>query len=164
MKYVLLLGLLLAPLAASAATGPVPLGPDGGAFGDWTAAKYKTGAAKVCYAFTNAQSSKPSLAGRSNVLLTVTERKASHDEVTLTAGFTYPANAKVALDVKGLTVKFYTKGGNAFTTDGPNAVAAFEKTDTATVTSTGPTGATVVDIFSLKGFTNAFKAVVKACK
>jgi hypothetical protein len=151
MKFQLALALFLAPLAAFAATGPVPLGPNHGRFGDWTAATYKTGAAKVCYAFTHGSTS--------SVLLTVTERKLSHDEVSITAK--YPDNATVTLKAKGAKINFYTKGGTAFTSDGPNAVALFGKAKTAVAASSAGGKA---DNFSLTGFTGAYKAIVKACK
>jgi len=151
MKYQLALALFLAPLAAFAATGPVPLGPNHGKFDAWTAATFKTRGSKVCYAFTHGDSS--------NVLLTVTERKIAHDEVTIAAN--YPDNATVILKIKEAKIKFYTKAGTAFTTDGPNAVALFGKAKKAVATSSAGTG---TNSFSLTGFTGAYKAIVKACK
>ena len=163
MKYLGAALLFLIPAIAAAADGPVALGSNGGKFGDWTAAAYGTGGAKVCYAFTNAQTSTPSWKSRGPVMLTVTERTGSRDEVTLTAGYTYPPKPTVNLTVGATKVDFYTQGGTAFTTSGGEAVAAFRNGATAQAVSTGPHGHPVTDVFSLTGFSDAYGAIIKAC-
>jgi len=153
----------LLPVTALAAGGPVPLGDTGGKFGDWTAATYGSGAAKACYAFTTAINSAPALVGRGPPMLTVVERQAAHDEVTLSAGFAYPNDAKVTLAVNGSNLSFYTKGETAFTTDGAAAVIAFEQGANASASSSAPGGKTVTDNFSLAGFSDAYHAITAAC-
>lgn len=163
MKYLGAALLLLIPTVAAAASGPVALGGNGGKFGDWTAATYGTGSAKVCYAFTNAQSSKPDWKSRGPVMLTVTERTGSRDEVTLSAGYTYPPKSSVTLTIGTSAIDFYTQGGTAFTTSGSDAIAAFRNGASAQAASTGPHGHPVTDIFSLTGFSDAYGAIIKAC-
>ncbi|WP_026440601.1 invasion associated locus B family protein [Acidocella facilis] len=157
---------LLALLPASAlAAGPTALGPNGGKYGDWTAATYGTGAAKICYAFTTVQSAKPAIASRGKVMLTVTNRKGSANEVSVTAGYDYPKDAKVKLSVGPQDFGFYTQKNVAFTADGAKAVAAFKSGNDAVVTSPGPKGKiTVTDQFSLSGFSAAYKAISDACQ
>ncbi len=150
-------------MLAAAADGPQALGPNGGKFGDWTAATYGSGSAEVCYAFTTADTSKPAIAKRGPVMLTVTERAGARDEVTLGAGYKYPANAKVSLDVGTATIDFYTQGDTAFTTGGANAVAAFKTGSAAQAVSTGPHGHDVTDDFPLTGFSGAYAAITAAC-
>jgi invasion protein IalB len=163
MKYAVL-ALSLLPLAAFAqSAGPVPLGANQGKFGDWTAATYGSGAAKACYAFTTAQASAPAIKGRGDVMLTVTQRKAGKDEVTLSAGYTYPAKAVVTLDAGNGPISFYMKGSTAFTTAGTSAVGAFQQGSTAIAKSSAPGGVTVTDNFSLAGFSDAYAAINAAC-
>jgi hypothetical protein len=162
MRKILYAMVLLAPLAAQA-DGPVPLGSDGGKFGDWTAATYGSGNAEACYAFTVAQASSPALPGRGQVMLTVTERPGAHDEVTLSAGYDYPRKPTVTLDVDGTKISFYTKGDTGFTTDGGTAVTAFQQGATASATSSAPGGGNVTDVFSLAGFSDAYSAITAAC-
>jgi hypothetical protein len=152
MRKILYAMVLLAPLAAQA-DGPVPLGSDGGKFGDWTAATYGSGNAEACYAFTVAQASSPALPGRGQVMLTVTERPGAHDEVTLSAGYDYPRKPTVTLDVDD----------TGFTTDGGTAVTAFQQGATASATSSAPGGGNVTDVFSLAGFSDAYSAITAAC-
>jgi hypothetical protein len=147
------------PVSAFAAAGPQSLG----SFGDWTAASYGTGAEEACYAFTTAKSSSLALPKRGAVQLTVTQRKSAADEVTLAAGYTYPKSPSVTLTVGTGVFDFYTAGQTAFTTSGANAIAAFQAGATATAKSSGPKGATVVDNFSLTGFSGAYAAIKKAC-
>ncbi len=164
MKFLLASSLLALVPAAALAAGPAPLGPNGGKYNDWTAATFGSGDAKVCYAFTNVQSTKPAIASRGKVMLTVSERKGSDHEVSVTAGYDYPKDAKVKLSVGNQDFDFYTQKNVAFTSSGKDAVAAFEAGNTAIVTSPGPKGKiTVTDQFSLSGFSAAYKAISDAC-
>jgi hypothetical protein len=154
---------LLLPTSAIAAGGPVALGANGGKFGDWTAATYGSGAAKACYAFTSATHSSPAIPGRGGVLLTVTQRHGDPDEVTLAAGFTYPAKAAVKLTIGTTPFDFYTQAGTAFTSAGHDAVAALKTGASAQAVATGPKGKPVTDDFSLSGFSGAYSAIDAAC-
>jgi invasion protein IalB len=132
-----------------------------GKYEDWTAATHQEAGVPVCYAFTRVQSSAPTLPGRGPVVLTVTERASGRDAVAIEAGFPYPANATVTVQVDQTGLEFYTAGRNAFARDGKAAVTAFGKGSRAIARS--PTPKEVTDTFSLKGFGEAYKAIVKAC-
>jgi len=141
---------------------PAPAGPKKLAeFGDWTAATHTESGQAVCYAFTRVQSSAPALPGRGPVILTVTERPTGRDAVAIEAGFTFPPNAAVTVQVDQTGLDFYTSGRNAFARDGKAAVAAFGRGSRAIARSPAPKE--VTDTFSLKGFGAAYAAIVKAC-
>jgi hypothetical protein len=142
---------------APAAAGPKQIGK----FDDWTAATHSESGQSVCYAFTRVQSSAPTLPARGPVILTVTERSSGRDAVAIEAGFAYPANASVTVQVDQTGLEFYTSARNAFARDGKAAVAAFQKGSRAIARSPGPKE--VTDTFSLKGFGSAYAAIVKAC-
>jgi hypothetical protein len=143
--------------AAAAAAGPKSIGK----FDDWTAATHSESGQTVCYAFTRVQSSAPTLPARGAVILTVTERASGRDAVAIEAGFTYAANATVTVQVDQTGLEFYTAGRNAFARDGKAAVTAFGRGSRAIARS--PTPKEVTDTFSLKGFAQAYAAIVKAC-
>lgn len=145
--------------APKVAPGPKKLGT----FEDWTAATHQEGGATVCYAFTYPSNSVPKLPGRGEVVLTVTERPSGRDEVALTAGFAYAANAVVTLQVDQAGFDFYTAQRNAFARDGKAVIAALQKGSAAQARSPAPHDARVVDTFSLRGFTAAYAAINKAC-
>jgi hypothetical protein len=163
MKIILVAILAAAPALALADAGPVALGPNGGKFGDWTAATYGSGADKACYAFVSAKVSTPALPKRGQVMLTVTERQGARDEVTISAGYDYPKDAAVTLTVGPHHIDFYTQDQDAFTTSGTEAVSAFRNGDAAVAKSPIGHGKFVVDSFPLAGFSGAFSAIRAAC-
>lgn len=141
----------------AAAAGPKQIGK----FEDWTAATHTESGQTICYAFTRVQSSAPVLPGRGAVVLTVTERPSGRDAVAIEAGFAYPSNASVTVQVDQTGLEFYTAARAAFARDGKAAVAAFQRGSRAIARSPGPKE--VTDTFSLKGFGAAYAAIVKAC-
>lgn len=162
MKKTLATLTILVPLAAQAAA-PAALGPNGGKFGDWTAATYGSGSAKVCYAFTKPQISKPNWASRKLVMLTVTERQGSRDEISITPGYLYPEKAVVSMTLGTDKIPFYVQDNIAFTDSTGAALAGFASQGMALATSTGPKRKPVEDQFSLSGFSAAYKAITEAC-
>jgi hypothetical protein len=148
------------PAAPPASSAPKQLGK----FDDWIAATHKEGGETVCYAFTRARNSTPALPGRTEVVLTVTERPAGRDTVAISGGYEYPRNAAVTVQVDTTGLDFYTAQRNAFARDGKAVVAAFEKSAQALSRSPGPRdGQVLVDTFSLRGFSAAYAAINKAC-
>jgi hypothetical protein len=162
MKRIIALIAILLPSAALAA-GPTPLGPNNGQFTDWTAATYGTGDAKICYAFTKPKTTTPAVPGRTLAMLTVTQRNGSKDEVSFTPGYAFPAKATVVLEVGKSKMPFYIQDNVAFTDNATQAMIAFGRQSAAATTSTGPNGTQITDLFSLNGFSAAYKEIAKAC-
>lgn len=145
--------------AATLSAAPRQLGK----FEDWIAAIHQESGQKVCYAFTRAQNSSPATPGRGDVVLTVTQRATGRDAVALTAGFTYAAGVEVMVQVDQTGHPFYTSGRSAFARQGVAAVGAMKTARTVIARSPGPNKGQVVDTFSLKGFAQAYAAIVKEC-
>lgn len=163
-----------------AADAPKPLG----VFKSWTAATYGTGPDKACYAFTTtnfktpkpqsnryvALGSKPKPKAKPKPksakppgMLTVTERAAFRDEISLSQGMTYPKGTKVTLAVGSTTLKFFTKDNMAYAMKGAATTKAFLAGSSVVATATLPKGKPVTEKFGLDGFTAAYKAIEKAC-
>ncbi|MCF3945083.1 invasion associated locus B family protein [Acidiphilium sp. AL] len=140
-----------------AADAPKPLG----VFKSWTAATYGTGADKACYAFATTKLPKGSKA--TPAMLTVTERAAFRDEISLSQGITYSKGAKVTLAVGPTTLKFFTKDNMAYAMKGAATTKAFLAGSSVTATATAPNAKPVTDTFGLDGFADAYKAIQKAC-
>ena len=135
-----------------------------GSFGDWVAATHQENGQTVCYAFTYAKHSAPTVPSRDPVILTVTERPGGRDAVAISAGFDFGKGAAVTMQVETTGLDFYTAQRNAFARDGKAAVVAFGKAAQALSRSPGPRdGQVVVDTFSLRGFSAAYAAINKAC-
>ena len=141
------------------AGGPKPLGT----FDDWVAATHQETDQIVCYAFTRAQSSSPTLTGRGPVVLTVTQRRSGRDAVALEAGFLFAPNAFVTVQADQTGLEFYTSQRAAFARNGHAAVVALNKASRAVASSPGPHETKLTDVFSLKGFSAAYAAISKAC-
>jgi len=149
------------PAAAAHAASSAP--KQIGKFEDWTVATYPESGQTVCYAFARAQSSAPTLPGRGAVTLTVTERPSGRDTVAIEAGFSYAPNTTVTVQVDQTGLEFYTAQRAAFARDNKAAVAALGKGGRAIARSPRAKEDPVTDTFSLKGFSQAYAAVVKAC-
>jgi hypothetical protein len=144
---------------------PAPSGPKQiGKFDDWTAATHQEAGHMVCYAFTRAQSAS-AVPSRGGVIMTVTQRPSGRDAVAIEAGYSFPASASLTLQVDQAGFDFYTAQRNAFARDGKAIVAAFQKGTRAIARAPGPKDKdiSVTDTFSLKGFSAAYGAIVKAC-
>jgi hypothetical protein len=144
---------------------PPPEGPQElGKFDDWIAATHDESGQATCYAFTRAQNSVPAVPGRGEVVLTVTERPTGRDWVAISAGFSFRKDATVTMQVGTGAFDFYTSQSSAFAREGRAVVAALQRGEQAQTRSPGPhEGQTVVDTFSLRGFSAAYQAIVKAC-
>jgi glucose/arabinose dehydrogenase len=139
-----------------------------GRFEDWEAATLNERGQQVCYAFTRAAASNPRIENRREVVLVVTHRGRSRDEVAVRAGYTFPERAEPAGTVEAsggnIALAFFTAADAAFARDRAAAVAAFERGRAFRLASPGPRGGTVTDMFSLRGFTAARRAIGEACK
>lgn len=147
--------------AARHDTGPVAKSI--GVFGSWQAATYVEGGETVCYAFTRPVKAAKPVPGRGEPVLSVAERPTIRDAVALAAGFTYASGAVVPVSVGSVKQEFYTAGSSAFSRDGTAMTAAMEKGEEFVAVSPLPGKGTTTDRFSLKGFSAAHAAIVKAC-
>lgn len=135
-----------------------------GKFDDWIAATHQESGVTVCYAFVPAKNSAPAVPNRGQVILTVTQRPTGRDAVAIMAGYIYPKNAAVTMQVGTTGFDFYTSGSDAFARDGHAVVVAFQKGDAALTRSPSPReGQVIADTYSLRGFSAAYAAISKAC-
>ncbi len=155
---------LAVPALAQTRPPANPAGPQKlGTFEDWTAARHMEDGKQVCYAVTRASKSAPQVPGRGEVTMFVAQRPNAPISVSIGAGFVYPPSADVTVTVDLAALSFYTNQRYAFAKDGPSAVATLQKGRTAIARSPGPRNIPVEDTFSLRGFAQAYAAIVKAC-
>jgi hypothetical protein len=137
-----------------------------GRFDDWVAATHLEAGHTTCYAFTYAKRGGPQ-PGKADIkerpVLTVTERPAIRDAVAISAGYTYPPNAAVQVQVDHARFDFYTAQHSAFARDGAAAVAAFRSGQQAVAKGPGPHHDDTTHDFSLRGFRAAYAAITRTC-
>jgi hypothetical protein len=134
-----------------------------GKFGQWQAATHPEGDALTCFVFTRAEASPQHIAGRGDVVLSVTRRARGHDVAALSAGFVLSGHEDAALQAGQTRLLFYIAGRSAFARDNAAAIAAFGHESSVTARLPGPRGLVAVDHFSLKGFASAYAALARAC-
>ena len=160
MKHIISLTLLTSlaiPALAFGAEQPKSLGT----FQKWTAATYGSGSNEACYAFSMAPAPKGSKA--TPPMLTVTERRGNPTEISLSQGVNYTKDAKAYVTVGKTKLDFFAQGDTAYALHSDEAAKAFLNGSDAVATSPGANGKKVTDTFSLKGYSDAYKAIEKAC-
>ena len=154
---------LALPAAALAQQSGAPVATSIGVFGDWQAATYVDAGQTVCYAFT-----RPLVGGKPTTspgepVLSIAERPTIRDAVAIAAGFTYPSGAVVPVTIGNVKQDFYTSGSSAFSRDGSALVGPMKNGSELSSVAPGPGRGSTTNHFSLKGFTAAYDAIVKAC-
>jgi len=152
-----LAALFIAP--ALAQDGPRLLG----VFGRWSVAVDREDGQKLCYAYTSPTRMSHR---RSGVYLSVMHGSQGRNQVGLTSGYRYPRGASVTATVGQTRLRFSTDRDMAVARNGATAVAAFRAGSEAVLrgprAAGRPTG-TVVDTFSLRGFSAAHAAINREC-
>jgi len=160
-----------AALLALSALAPPALAQGGptrlGEFQSWTAAAHQEAGQKVCYAFASASRAEgvPGRDARA-VLLVVTHRPGSRDQVAVRSGFPHGRGAEPKLAVGAAEHALYTNGDTAFVNPGQAraVVAALRGGREAVVRGPGPNGRGVAsETFPLAVFGAAYDAISREC-
>lgn len=153
---------LAAGAAVAAETKPL------GSFNDWQAYTYGSGDGRICYMASLPTSSKGGPGDRGDTYVTVTHRPAenSTDVVSVVAGYDFKPGSEVAFNIDGRDFKMFTQGDGAWLKtagEDKKAVQAMIRGLKLVVRGESATGGSSVDTYSLRGFTDAHKAISKAC-
>ncbi|WP_431267339.1 caspase family protein [Dankookia sp. P2] len=133
-----------------------------GRFKAWTAAAYVTRGQKTCYAFTDAAGNfEPK---QNPVMLMVSHRPSARDTVLISAGYPFPAGAKVLVTIGATQVPFDTVGKTAAAQQGAAVVASMRNGPELRAAGAGPgNGEQVTYSFPLAGFAAAYEAISRSC-
>lgn len=161
--------LVMTPLAeaqqANRAPANAPRPSRLGEYQSWTAVAHTESGQKVCYAFTRARS-MDGVPGRdaNNVMLLVTHRPGSRDQVAVRAAYSFARGAETKLFIGQGEFPFFTAADTAFARDGRAVVAALRGGREALHRGPGPNGrGQATDTFALAGFTQAYDAINREC-
>ena len=136
--------------------------------GDWEAYLETEGGKKVCYIGSKPKKESGKYRKRGDTYVLITHRPAenSSNVVSISAGYTYQAASEVDVAIGDHKFRLFTDGDYAFAydakTDG-DMVQAMVKGAQMTVKGTSNRGTVTADVYSLKGFTAAYKAIGQAC-
>jgi invasion protein IalB len=160
MKTVLFV-IFVACLVASGSIGARAAAPKLlGTYKDWSALMLVQGGEKQCYMVSEPRKVAPKGVKRGKIHLMVTHWPARKilNEVSVVTGYPYK---------KGSEVKAAVRKSKIFTINADEdkaMVKALKAGASLTVTGTSTRGTTTTDVYSLSGFSAAYRAISKACK
>lgn len=136
--------------------------------GDWEAYLEAEGGKKVCYVGSKPKKESGKYRKRGDTYVLITHRPAenSSNVISVSAGYTYQAASEVDVAIGDGKFRLFTDGDYAFAYDAKadgELVQAMVKGAQMTVKGTSNRGTATTDVYSLKGFTAAYKAIGQAC-
>jgi invasion protein IalB len=159
-----------APAAAAPAIGgvqPTLLGQ----YGEWGAYTASPGGKKVCFALTKPTRSQtnPPNRPRDPIFLFVSSRPAEKvkDEVSVIIGYGFKPNTDASLEIGGANYAMYTQNDGAWIKNAAEEgrlVEAMRKGSDLTIKGTSARGTGTIDVFSLKGLSQALDRVGQECR
>jgi invasion associated locus B (IalB) protein len=159
-----------APPAATAAAGgaePTLIGQ----FGTWGAYTATPNGRKVCFALAKPSSSKtnPPNRPRDPAYAFVSTRPAEKvvNEVSIMIGYALKPGSESSLEVGGAAYAMYTQGDGLWiknAAEEEQMVSAMRKSADVTVKGVSAKGTETIDVFSLKGLSQALDRLAQDCK
>jgi len=157
------------PAAAAAAGGAEPTLI--GQFGTWGAYTATPSGRKVCFALAKPSSSKtnPPNRPRDPAYAFVSTRPAEKvvNEVSIMIGYALKPGSESSLEVGGSAYAMYTQGDGLWiknAAEEEQMVAAMRKSAEVTVKGVSAKGTETIDVFSLKGLSQALDRLAQDCK
>ena len=170
-RWSVLLGMMIATAAGSALAEPKVIAE----FRDWTAFRDDEDGKPVCYMGSKPTDARGNYTRRGDTYLVVAVRRGSPSNgvVNVEAGYPYKSNSTVEVVVDGSkTFSLFTRNrkadgkGDAWADDDAEdrqLVEAMKAGQRLVVKGTSKKGTLTTDIYSLSGFTKAYKAIRDAC-
>ena len=157
------------PAAAAAAGGAEPTLI--GQFGTWGAYTATPNGRKVCFALAKPSSSKtnPPNRPRDPAYAFVSSRPAEKvvNEVSIMIGYALKPGSESSLEVGGAAYAMYTQGDGLWiknAAEEEQMVSAMRKSAEVTVKGVSAKGTETIDVFSLKGLSQALDRLAQDCK
>lgn len=156
---------LLLSISSAQANTPTLIGQ----FQDWTAYTSYANGGVVCFMSAKPKLSQGNYTSRGQVYAFITHRKSdrTHDVVSFITGYTYEPDSTVTVTVDNARkFQLFTQGDTAWGKDGDtdrNLVNAIRTGNKMVVTGTSSRGTSTIDTYSLRGTSQAYNAITKAC-
>lgn len=141
---------------------------DLGLHNKWQAHSYKEAGATVCNMWSQPTKHEEGGKPRGEIYAFVTHRTSSKrfHEVSFDMGYPLKDDSEVTATIGSRSFKLFTHGSSAFSYKDKDQdfVSAMRKGSTMVVEGESARGTKTRDVYSLSGFTNAHRAIGKACK
>jgi hypothetical protein len=169
---VLVLAIALGAMVTVALTVQPAVAADKQAFlgqhGDWYAYRLNEDGARTCYMVSKPTRTRGKFKKRGDAVVFVTHRpkEGERDVVNFQTGFTLKANSPVFVTIGDKSFSLFPSKDTAWSRapgDDKTIVTAMIGGTTMDVKSTPARGGSMVDTYSLQGFTAAYKKITQAC-
>lgn len=139
-----------------------------GEYDDWVAYSYVDVSGKVCYMASTPKKEEGKYTKRGDIYALVTHRPRdkSFDTISIVAGYRYGKNAKATLRIGKKDYNLFTEKDRAWATNeniDKQIVKSMKNGYKMIIHGKSNRGTKTKDTYSLKGFSNAYKAISKAC-
>lgn len=139
-----------------------------GRHGAWYAYLLNEDGARTCYIVSKPIRTRGQFKKRGDVVAFVTHRpkEGERDVVSIQAGYTYKSGSNVAVKIGDKTFSLFTSKDTAWSrnpSEDKEVVHAMIAGNTMDVKGTPLHGSATTDIYSLSGFTAAYKRINRAC-
>jgi len=159
------LALALALLAAAAADAKPRLLDK---FDAWDATVDKRGKERICYvsSLPTKSTGRYKKRGEASIIIAHWPKRKRWGEVTVNAGYRHKKKTEVLISIGGAPLRLFTSGGQAYAYRGEDArlVRAMKAGARMTVTGISSKGTRTLDTYSLRGISNALKAIDAECR
>lgn len=139
-----------------------------GSYDGWNAYRFRDKAGPVCFMSRAADKQEGKFKKRGKVVFFVTHYSADKDKnvVSVSGGYDFKPKEPVTLGIKGKKFPLFAQGGMAWTKDQTEDNAVIKELlagATMTVKGISSRGTNTIDTYSLKGSTEAYRAITKDC-
>ncbi len=138
-------------------------------FGDWNVFTFDDDKGRTCYIASEPVKMEGNYSRRDPPVAMVAKFPIDppNVQVVIQAGYRYKKNSRVEVDVDGRKFDLMTHGDSAYEDTPPEdekLIEAMKKGRTMKVKGTSTKGTWSLDTYSLRGFTKAYRAMLKACR
>lgn len=138
-----------------------------GHHGKWSAYEMKEDGKKICYMMSAPIKQEGNFKKRGDVYVMITHRPASksYNVVSFHGGYTFAKGSSVNVSIGKDNFELFTQGETAWTNDDTDGaiVNSIKKGDKITAKGKSSKGTETMDTYSLKGSSQAYQAINKAC-
>ena len=140
-----------------------------GTFGDWHVQTYTERSGKVCLMWSQPRKSEGQYTRRGEVYAYVTQRPAKKrlNEISISIGYLFKTGSVVDIRIGKDSFSMFSDGDTAWNRKPANDTKMVQSMKAGSIMITkgvSSRGTKTKDIFSLKGFTKAYKATKRSCK
>ncbi len=138
-------------------------------YGDWNVFTFEDDKGRTCYVASEPVKMDGNYSRRDPPVAMVARFPIAEPnvQVVVQSGYRYKKGSRVDVDIDGTKFSLFTHGDSAYADtpdDDAKIIRAMKKGRTMKIRGTSTKGTWSLDTYSLKGFTRAYQAMIRACR